>query len=192
MRIYEIQEVLKKKNTNTTDKGRKQIIERMLNKTSDKNMKGYSHYNNQYAFLDGHRVFLSHTTLGVEESEHPFNIDPLFKVDLEEEIIIPREYVEYFAKKKKDGWFYKPMVIEKDGFFVAFNASFVLDAIRFSNSEKFYFSKRHYTTKQVDNFLISPLFQKDEKGEIITVTLPVNIKNGIDDYERSLNYIEIE
>ena len=193
MRIYGITETLDRKTTNTTDKGRKQIVTRMINKVTSSNMKGYSSYNEQYAFLDGHRVFLYNDSLGVKESEKPIDLKILFSnIHLEDEITIPREYVEYFSKKKKDGWFYKPMVVEEDGFFLAFNPSFLLDAIKFSNSETFYFDKEMNRGKTLLNFLISPLYQKDEQGNIVTVTLPVNIENGIDDYERSLDYIETE
>lgn len=193
MRIYEIQEVLEKKRRNTTNKGRRQIITRMINKVQTSNMKGYSSYKDKYVFLDGHRVFFSQDSLGIEESEKPINLDSLLEnIRFQDEIIIPTEYVEYFAKKKKEGWFYKPMVVEEDGFFLGFNPNFLLDAIRFSNSEKFYFDRKSNVEKKNLNYLISPLYQKDEQGNIITITLPINLGNGIDDFERSLDYIEIE
>ena len=195
MRIYGIEEKLERKTTNTTEKGRKQIITRMINKVAHHpDMNGYSPYKNKYAFLDGHRVFISHDSLGIQESGHPFNLEKLFtNLDMESEIKIPREYVEYLKKVlSKD--YKKPMIVEDEGFFIGFNPDFILDAIKFSNSETFYYSRKMAVTHNMKEVptLHNPLFQKDEDGNIITVTLPICIDPMIDDLERSLLYVEVE
>lgn len=194
MRIYGITEHLPRKVTNTTDKGKKQILNKMINHLSPscKDMDGYSIYKDKYCFLDGHRVFISNNSLGFKASSKQFILDKMFEEITDSEITIPREYVEYLKKELlKD--YRKPMVIEDDGFFIAFNPGFLLDAIKFSNSETFYYSKVNGISNQLKEYptLHRPLFQKDENGNVITVTLPVTIDPLIDDFERSLLYIEI-
>ncbi len=194
MRIYGITEQLPRKVTNTTDKGKKQILNKMINHLSPncKDMDGYSLYGDKYCFLDGRRVFISNTDLGFKASDKQFQLDKMFEEKTETTITIPREYVEYL-KKELSKEYKKPMIVEDDGFFIAFNPEFLLDAIKFSNSETFYYSKEFGVSKELKEYptLHRPLFQKDENGNVLTVTLPVIIDPMIDDLERSLLYVEI-
>lgn len=195
MRIYGITEQLPRKETKTTDKGRKQILTKMINHLSpgSKDMDGFSIYKGKYCFLDGHRVFISDTDLGFKASSKQFKLNNLFEEETESTITIPREYVEYI-KKLLSKEHRKPMIIEDDGFFIAFNPEFLLDAIKFSNSETFYYSKKKGVSNWLKEYpsLHRPLYQKDANGNVLTVTLPVTIDPMIDDLERSLEYVEIE
>ena len=194
MRIYDITEPLKHKETNTSFKGKRQIVERMLKKTEKiPSMQGYSKYNDRFFFVDGHRAFSYDTDMEMRESESPLQIESLVKkVKVSNQITISREYVEYFCKKYK-GLPFKPMVIEDDGFFLGFNPKYLLDAIKFSNSEVFYYQRENtlFENSNSKNTLSSPIIQKDENGNVITLTCPVNITKQVEDYESSLDYIEV-
>lgn len=204
MRIYGVTEELEKVKTNTTDKGRKQIVNQMIKKVDNKypNMNGYSIVNNRYAFLDGHRVFIYDTDLDIKASENPYNINGMLNLDnLEGKITIPRAYVEYIYKANKDLRPYYPMVVEDDGFYFAFNPKYLLDAIKFSNSETFYYEQkeRRYSTNVFDfnsldndeRYLKQPLFQKNKNGDITTVILPVSLKDHVEEYDSRLDFLDI-
>lgn len=194
MRIYGITEELKPKKINTTDKGRKQILTRMMKPLVDQSMKGYSLIDKRYGFLDGHRIFIGDSNFEFEESCLPFHLEQIVKEEKKENqeysIKINREYIEYAIKNIWKDSNRQPLVVEDDGYFLAFNPRFLLDSIKWSGSEVFFYNRNNNRSKAAKNCLTSPIFQYDDKGNLVTVTLPIYL-NNIDKYETSLDYLEL-
>ena len=157
------------------------IIKKML-KSNQKNyinkFLGYIKLDsNRFAFLDGHRVFISNSDLGFSEDENAAGLANTLKRALEhgnatEEIEISlTEVKEQLARNKANKDKLHPLIKQLEGYKIGLNPEYLKDCFEFSGSLKFIYEKR----VNVHGCNVSPLFQIDDAGDVCTMVLPVNI-----------------
>ena len=132
-----------------------------------------------FAFLDGHRVFISNSDLGYSEDENAAGLANTLKRALEhgnatEEIEISlTEVKEQLARNKANKDKLHPLIKQLEGYKIGLNPEFLKDCFEFSGSLKFIYEKR----VNVHGCNVSPLFQVDESNNVISMLLPVNVQN---------------
>lgn len=156
------------------------IVESMIKK-ADTDVQpnfGKAHpYGDRFAFLDGHRIFVSDTDLGYEISEKPYRVENMFPVVELTPITIDYEELNYFIKlwaKMK-----KPYIFKVGEKVIGVNPRYLKDVIDYSGS----------TTILVcaENTGRSPIYAEDKS----CMTLPVNIKD-VNYEEWYKNHIELK
>lgn len=133
----------------------------------------------RFAFIDGHRVFISDTDLGYTGRSN-FEIDrmlatevPNFDSEVDIDLVKLKEFIA-LCKVNKDTK--KPYIIKVDNYYVAFNPNFAKDLIDWANGNtKLKYQKHiaHDTNSQCN-----PLFSVNNEGQVVGCILPVYINSS--------------
>lgn len=133
----------------------------------------------RFAFIDGHRVFISDTDLGYTDRSN-LEIDrllateiPNFDSEVDIDLVKLKEFIA-LCKANKDTK--KPYIIKVDNYYVAFNPNFAKDLIDWANGNTKLKYQKHiaYNTNNQCN----PLFSVNNEGQIVGCILPVHINTS--------------
>ena len=125
-------------------------------------------YGDRFAFLDGHRLYISDSSFGYPVKDHTcggFKVDQIINVDMDgyTELKIDIRELEYFLKTNKPPkkGTPTPYIIRTPDGFACYNPLYLLDLLKYTESDTILYKDAR-----------APIYSKDKNA----LTLPINSK----------------
>lgn len=164
----------------------KKIIAASKRNYSDKSDMMKAHpYGDKYAFIDGHRIYISENLYDYEVAENPYPVAKMLDPICFDNLIPVKVDVvalETFIKTNKKNQ--KPFIIKFNEMYIGVNANFLKEGLQYTNSDTIYLNPNNRGV-----YYNVPLFLGN--GSIEVVILPICIKDiNRCDYDASENQVE--